>query len=136
MDAVYARIEQDPRFDAVAIDAPARGALTQAGSWDTLPTIFPFLTRRRGDDGQFTLLTREQTKRLYLQLSQVDGAAPRYRLGQPVDCGQRDGQPVAALRLCLSAPLLVAACGPASVEPLLRDAMAALDRVAELADRL
>jgi hypothetical protein len=54
----------------------------------------------------------------------------RFQLGQPVVCGERDGQPLSALRLCASARTVVDATrslqGRAEA---VAQAMAALDKV-------
>jgi hypothetical protein len=58
-------------------------------------------------------------------------AAQRWQLGQPVNCGRRDGIPVSALRLCVGARQIVAAQqqGGAAV---IAQALAALDKAAAL----
>jgi hypothetical protein len=62
-------------------------------------------------------------------------AAAGVRLGQPVAVGSRDGEPIAALRLCLSAPLISAAADTeGALGGLVADAMIALDRAAELSE--
>jgi len=124
-DAVRSRLAVDERFVALPVPALERAAL-HADGWDSEQTIFPFLVR--GRDG---FLTREQTAQLYRQLRDGtgDASAPRYALGQPVACGMRDGVAVAALRICLGAPLLAST----DTDTLVGHAMAAFDAAALLA---
>jgi hypothetical protein len=88
--------------------------------WDSAPTLFPFLARSpRG------LLTADQTQTLYQALTER-----RILLGQPVAVGRRDGQPVSALRLAISArQLVVAVAAPAGAEALIRQIRDTLDLV-------
>lgn len=88
--------------------APVSGASAGADSWDGLPTIFPFLLRD-GHSEQY--LSFRWASDCYRYLQQPDGTGkPSILLGQPVVCGVApDGEPLAVLRLCLSAPLLVEA---------------------------
>lgn len=135
------RMAQQPRFEALAVAPLERGALgVAADSWDAGQTIFPFLLLAR--DGK--ALPREETARLYRLLRHPpgdDGAAGggqggtgvrRFQLGQPVPCGARDGVPVSALRLCVSAPMVVAACRDGQEERVVGEAIAALERLAAL----
>ena len=56
-----------------------------------------------------------------------------YQLGQPVDSGHRAGVPVSALRLCMSARLVVqAARDPDQERHLIGQALACLDMVSTL----
>ena len=83
-------------------------------------------------------LNRQETQRIYQQLQQPSSepARPGIALGQPVLCGERDGVPVSALRLCLSAPLLVAAQQPEQASIILKNVIVAIDRMVELIDAL
>lgn len=96
--------------------------------WDTEPTLFPFLVRNGAG-----LFDAEQTQRLYRQLSEGD-AAGRILFGQPVPIGRRDGRPVSALRLAISARQLVQAVSqPGGAEALDREIFQAFDTVATAA---
>lgn len=127
-EAVRARLAGEACFASVPVPALQRGALLQQQPlWDAGQTIFPFLVAGRGGP-----LTRAQSAALQRQLREEPSAKGlRYALGQPVACGEWRGVPVAALRLCLGAPSFSGADGPG----LAAQAMAALDRVAELAGR-
>jgi hypothetical protein len=57
-------------------------------------------------------------------------------LGQPVYCGERDGEPVNALRLCLSARLIVAACADGHADAIIADALAVLEAVRQRIEHL
>ena len=81
---------------------PDRHALSTIASWDQLPTIFSFtLNSSSGEEA----LSREKCMTVYRQLQKEK----MMQLGQPVTCGMRNHIPVSALRLCLSARLIVAA---------------------------
>jgi len=136
--AVETRLSTDPAFEALPARAPDRRPLVDAGSWDEIPTIFPFLLR--GADRR--LLRREETARVYASLAQDKsalGGAPavaalRCEVGQPVPCRQRDGVPVSALRLCASARLAVEAASARSAgAQVIARAMAVLDKTGWLA---
>jgi hypothetical protein len=122
----------------------ARGGRWSGGRWDRHQTIFPFLVYRRGADGRRTPLRPSEMVDLHRALAQGDAgvgdpplAAMRFQLGQPVACGQRDGQPVSALRLCASARTVVdAARSPQGRAEAVAQAMAALDKVRWLVQRM
>lgn len=90
-----------------------RKPLLECDAWDTRQTIFPFLLFHGGGAKKMTPLTRAETAKIYrlLSLKQEGDAldAMRCELGQPVACGSIHATPVSALRLCLSARLLVEA---------------------------
>lgn len=89
--------------------------------WDASPTLFPFLVH--GADG---LLTADQTQALYRGLTDS-----RILLGQPVPIGRRDGQPISALRLAVSARQLVQAAsdpdGPATLACEIQDTLGVVE---------
>ncbi len=122
--AAAARIAADPHLEAVPAPVLDRGALSAAASWDRLPTIFPVLLRRSGG----SYLTRPETERVYKEL-----AAARCQVGQPVACGTRDGVAVSAVRLCLSARLIVEAVGDGAAGAVIERGLSVLDRAARLA---
>jgi hypothetical protein len=103
-----------PAFEALA--APRLRRFGRDG-WDVSPTLFPFLAR-----GRHGLLTADQTQALYQGLSDS-----RILLGQPVPVGHRDGQPISALRLAISASQLVQAAdhpdGPAALACEIQDTL-------------
>ena len=130
--AVRSHVDAQPALQALQIHPLARGGDGDA-SWDAVPTIFPFVLHRLAADGSRVPLTRAETQDLYRQLAD-DAAGPRCQLGQPVACGSRDGVPVSALRLCLSARLIVEATadGGAGAPQVIARALAALDKLAHL----
>lgn len=125
------------RFEALSVPELARSALLAQPCWDTGQTIFPFLLLdRKGQP-----LPCADTLRLFQQLRNPDAgadggsigsAARRFQLGQPVACGTRDGIAVSALRLCISAPMVVAACRDGQEEKVVNDALEALEELALL----
>ena len=137
--AVETRLATDPAFERLPVPALDRRPLVDAGSWDEIPTIFPFLLR----GASRRLLRREETARVYSALAQDQSelggsrstAALRCQVGQPVPCGHRGGVPVSALRLCASARLVVEAASgrAAGAGAVIARAMAVLDKAACLA---
>jgi hypothetical protein len=125
--AVAGRLATDPAFLALPVPPIDRLPAPMIEEWDRIPTIFPFLLRdpRRPT----SLLTRTETARVYGKLAAL---TPRHQVGQPVSCGVRDGESLAALRLCASARLVVAAalCGADTV---IEQALATLDAVKQVA---
>jgi hypothetical protein len=87
-----------PAFEPLVAPRPDR---IGAAGWDAAPTLFPFLVR-----GAHGVLSAAQTQALYQDLS-----GSGVHLGQPVPVGRRDGRPVSALRLAISARQLVEASG-------------------------
>lgn len=146
--AVQDRLTRDPVFEPLPVPEIDRCSLTEASSWDQLPTIFPFLLFHPEAHGRKKPLNREETALVY-RLLQVDmtkhpgsdhtgisGVSTRLRcqLGQPVECGSRDGVLVSALRLCVSSRLIVEATsqGGRNTAIVIARAMAALDKTALL----
>lgn len=91
-------IEANPALDGLT-NPPLNRA--RPDSWDAQQTIFPFLVLKDGRP-----LSPEPLQALYRKLQ---GGRRAVHLGQPVLVGQRDGRPVSALRLSLSARLIVEA---------------------------
>lgn len=150
--AVEARLGSDPSFERLPAPILDRSDFGSTDSWDRVPTIFPFLLRRIGPRMRPSVLDRDETTRIYqwlatdagdrLGLSAADPARPvaarSCQLGQPVPCGHRAGVPIAALRLCASARLVVEAAGlgPDGADRLIDRAMQVLDKTALLARHL
>jgi hypothetical protein len=143
-DAVQHRMAGDPLFEALPVPQLDRRPLLETASWDRLQTIFPFLLYRRVQGGRAALSsheTREVYKLLPTDLSgqgeqtlQGELLGLRCQLGQPVVCGQRDGVPVSALRLCVSARMVVDAIRQeGQAARVIANAIAALDKTAMLA---
>lgn len=137
--AVQHRLIDDSRFEPLTVPALDRRPLTAVQSWDTLPTIFPFLLYRSTASGRVPL-SREETALIYGKLQvPIDSAekiaALRCQFGQPVACGSRDGIAVSALRLCISARQISDAAEQQGISGVIEEAMAALDKAAWLVDR-
>ena len=123
--AIANRLGADPAFEPLPVPAVDRTALGVAASWDRVPTIFPFLLRAAG-----AYLTPGATDQVYRALRGIESRA---QLGQPVLCGTRNGRPVSALRMCMSARLAVeGTTSRAGSTHVIRRAIAVLDRTAEL----
>jgi hypothetical protein len=126
---VRQRLADDPAFESLPTRRIDRGAVGAFTGWDRSATIFPFLLRRTGA-GRQGFLGLAETEAIYRSLAGVG----RTRFGQPVRCGERNGEPVAALRLCNSARLVTEALGPGGDSALvLSRALAALDEVSRAA---
>jgi len=146
--AVRRRLLSDPLFEPLPLSPLDRRPLAAATSWDHIPTIFPFLLYPPGSSAGKTPLNHEKTMQVYrlLQVDLVgrrdldrtgfigDIAALRCQLGQPVACGNRDGAPLSALRLCASARLIVEATAQdgRNASAVIERALAALDKTALL----
>jgi hypothetical protein len=132
--AVQARLADDPLFEPLPVRAPDRSAIGAPAGWDATPTIFPFLLREHARPSA-SFLGLATTENLFrsLMIGGLDGEA-RARLGQPVHCGEREGAPISALRLCNSARLIVE--GVASPEAVIARAIGALDEAARVTRRL
>jgi hypothetical protein len=128
---VSAALAANPCFEALPVARMERGVW--AHEWDSEQTIFPFLLRTPGSQ---RWLTHPETEQMHQALRRADGCRERQRfqLGQPVPCGTRDGVTVSALRLCISAPMIVSACtaGEAEAEAALCSVRAAFARIGAL----
>lgn len=150
--AVRQRIADDPLIEPLPVFPLERRPLSGAGSWDRMPTIFPFILYRSKVNGRKAALSRAETARVHemlqMDLNLTAGHAVkhsmgelvdlRFQLGQPVVCGIRGGVPVSALRLCVGARLITAAAsgngrGGAAI---INAAVAALDKSAMIAASL
>lgn len=121
--AIQQRLHEDTRFAPVISPSLQRLGLHDTSGWDNVQSIHTF--RVRGPDE--CLLDAAQITQLYQNLPHT--ALP-CQLAQPVACGHSKN----ALRLCLSAPQLVAACrSPAAAERIIKQALRVLDQVAALA---
>jgi hypothetical protein len=128
-EAVCRRLRKQACFELLAAPALERNGLPQNDdSWDREPGIFSFLLCAPASP-----LGKEDTLRLYRALRSADGG-PRFMLGQPVACGERDGIALSALRICASAAMITSAYrhGDNEGRAAIGDAMAALDRLAIL----
>ncbi len=136
--AVIDRLDSDPVFELLPVPALERQGLAIPPSWDRLQTIFPFILRHPTPVGAGVglPLTAVETTRIYACLQQPsnNGLIPRCQVGQPMQCGEREGVPVAALRLCLSARLAIEALGGRAegTERVIKQALWVLDRIAGL----
>lgn len=135
--ALFAQFARHACFRGLPTPAIERfqpaGAVRQG--WDQWPTIFPFLLYAPDGEGKLWPLPRTRTRALYehfLHHCQPDGRFIRF--GQPVDCGSQEDVPASALRLCLSAPMIVRACqtGEAGAVAVIAEALEALDRLAAI----
>ena len=128
--AVAARLDADSRFERLETRPLDRSAIGVGAGWDTSPTVFSFLLRHdasRGG-GYLSLAAHQDVYRGLM--------AQRVRLGQPVLCGERDGRPVSALRLCNSARLIAECAASGDVSAVVGRAMTALDAAADAAEAM
>ncbi len=130
------RLNDDPLFEPLPVIKLDRQPLIAANNWDQLQTIFPFLLYHA--DVERTPLSAEETLQIYRQLPvnlhecvATPIAALRCQLGQPVVCGENNS--VSALRLCVSARLMVKAIADNdNGTTVINDALAVLDKTARL----
>jgi hypothetical protein len=136
--AIHHRLQNDPMFEALPVPALDRGALSGSTQWDRCQTIIPFLLHHTGRSSTRTPLTREQTMQVYRALQKDSGDGKRYQLGQPVACGTRKDVAVSALRLCVSARIVVQGCANQGKDAaaVLESALGALDKAAILVSAL
>lgn len=135
--AMRGRLAKDAGFRELPVRALSRSDFGAPGRWDREQTIFPFLIHGRERRGMARPLSRADTERVYRDLLKfpADATGRRFQLGQPVAGGQRGKVAVSALRLCVSAPMAVAACRDGREAEIIADALAALDEVGRLARR-
>ncbi|WP_237759614.1 methyltransferase domain-containing protein [Sulfuricella sp. T08] len=146
--AIQERLTHDPVFEPLPVSELDRRPLIKTASWDSIPTIFPFLLLHPDTHAGMKHLNHEETAQVY-RLLQIDlthhpasehagitgdSARLRCQLGQPVACGNRDGVLVSALRLCISSRLIVEATsqGGRNTAIIIARAKAALDKTALL----
>jgi hypothetical protein len=124
---IGAQLDDCARFRRVASPGLGRLAL---GGWDEIPTIFPFLVS--DSDG---VLSGPRLQALYERLRSRSAGRGPLQLGQPVTVGVQRGESLVALRLCISAPLVVEALSVAGGTGVVIDrALAALAATAACAD--
>ncbi|WOH52246.1 MULTISPECIES: hypothetical protein [unclassified Bradyrhizobium] len=146
-NAITSWINDARHFELLEQPALHRRPSVTGEPWDQIPTIFPFLLFRIGRDGRRRPLAAEDTKTIFHQMRKnlvartglpeacEEISSVRCELGQPVLCGEREGARLAALRLCLSARLIVQAidAGDRGVNLLIERGLTVLEKVAFLA---
>lgn len=129
------RIEQRLSSDTSFLRLPGqnqrRGIKTTR--WDACTTIFPFTLSQSCSGEPPVYADFATTLAIYKELQQSGDR--RVQLGRPIMAGRRvDGVVLGAMRLCISAPMIVDAIHqPQLQEKRMNSMMAALDRVAYLA---
>jgi hypothetical protein len=132
--AVQQRLQSDPHFQALAQPALPERVAGLMPEWDDVASIHPFTLHRLLP--QHAVLNNVEVADVYRRLQQTrhsDGFM--YSVGQPVACGKRNGVELAALRVCVSAGMIVQACsveGDEAAETLIASAMACFDAIAAL----
>jgi hypothetical protein len=151
-NAIQNRLKSDDNFSQVSVRPLNRQLLVKESNWDEIPTVFTFMLFRDGKNGLKQLLTLQETLQIYqwLQLNPDDAKRPDIRifdssvevmqcqLGQPVVIGNHEGQTTCALRLCLSARLVVkgVANNGRNGSDVIQSALSALDNVSLLIKEL
>ena len=133
--AVQSRLYRDSCFAALPVPALDRTALRTVSAWDGIQTIHPFLLYRQTPQGDRVPLNRDETAAIHRSLCSVppDCNEWAFQVGQPVDCGHRSQIQVSALRLCMSARLVVQATRDRDLgDRVIGRAMGCLDRIAAL----
>jgi hypothetical protein len=145
--AIQNRLDGDQHFAFMSVRPLTRSGLILSECWDNVQTIFSFvLLDRRGKP-----LNHEDTLTLYqwLQLGsgdrkvlasdsvQANSEVFRCQLGQPVIYARHHEYDVSALRLCLSARLIVeAARNKESAQQVIQRALSVLDNLVRLLETL
>lgn len=127
-DGVKALLSSTEFVEVLPVAAIDRGALGVHAGWDLEQTIFPFLLK----DGAGRILSCEKTLAIYRRLQSEGQGGRRFQLGQPVMCGQRDGQPISALRFCVSARMVADACAGRRRSDIVGGVRAALVAIGQL----
>ena len=144
-NAIQNRLRSDDSFSQVSVRSLSRQLLVNKGNWDEIPTVFTFLLFRNGKNGLKQRLTHQETLQIYqwLQLSPKNTKRPDIKsldssvevipcqLGQPVFIGSHEGQSFSALRICLSARLIVKGVAN-NWRDIIQEALLALDNVSLL----
>jgi hypothetical protein len=142
--AITEHVRQLPALAMPPSPALDRGWAGSATSWDRFSTIFSFFLVRRDAEGSVSWLKPEETKKVHEMMREdcrplvAEGSRRllglRCEVGQPVACGTRAGQPVSALRLCLSSRLIVDAVSTEGrgAEAVIAEALSVLDKAALL----
>ena len=125
-EAIVRKLRSLPDFELIPGRRLDRGIIGAANCWDGIQTIYPFFLK----DARGSYLTHEQMGEMYRRLA---NRSPAIRLGQPVACGSRDGRQMSALRLCLSAALIVeAAESNAKLQSVIDRVHTALDAISQM----
>src|SRR5471030_3055464 len=127
-DGIKALLSSSEFVEVLPVATIDRAALGVAAGWDAQQTIFPFLLK----DDAGRVLSCEKTLAIYRRLQSEGQGGRRFQLGQPVMCGQRDGQAISALRFCVSARMVADACGGRQRSDIVGGARAALTAIAQL----
>jgi len=108
-----------------------RNAEQPPTGWDHIPTIFPFMLRRQSSPDPLTTYTSHADALVIYQRLQQHGK-PRAQLGRPMHIRQRsNGFSAGALRLCISAPMVIDAINHHQQDAVIEQAMTALDRISK-----
>ncbi len=134
-------LTSDPHFEPFPAHKLERGPMIASDNWDRLPTIFPFLLFHTKNQHKTKALSLKETHWVYQALQRDEmqqPAALRFQLGQPVACGLRNGMPVNALRICISAQMIVDATSNQGqgATIIIKRALGALTRAAQLTNSL
>ncbi|MGY5777425.1 hypothetical protein [Rhizobium sp. LEGMi135b] len=135
-EAVSDRLANDPAFETLQsrpLDRHELWGASSASRWDEIPSVFSFYLRNCTDGA---MLTATEMAAVYKDLAVESNGIASVRLGQPVRCADFGDVPASALRICLSAPLVVAASkSDEALAAVIAEAMLVLDRTAEVAAR-
>ncbi|UIF88668.1 hypothetical protein KAF44_25470 (plasmid) [Cupriavidus necator] len=114
--AVSTWLDESQHFLFLKNPALRRDPSGTCESWDHIQTIFPFIMLEKHRGRKAKPLSLESTRLIYNQMNKRIAKntgdrtqkiiAARCEIGQPVVCGETQGDQVAALRLCLSSRLI------------------------------
>ena len=127
-DTIMQRLASDDVFAPLPAPPIIRSMQNKDAVWDHIPTIFPFRLRLHPLAASPAYASHADTLTIYQQLQQ--GGMPRTQLGRPLQVGHdASGTPIGALRLCISAPMIIDAIKSHQQRTSLDQVMRALDRV-------
>ena len=125
--AIQQRLEADCAFSSLS--APPLHRNSASTAWDAVPTIFPFLLRLPSAGDSPVHASYASTLEIFQRLQQT--GKPRIQLGRPIHAGQDSaGRKLGALRLCISAPMIVDAITHHHLQQSIHQIIHALDRIA------
>jgi len=125
--AIQQRLNTDCAFSP--LPAPPLHRNSASTAWDAVPTIFPFLLRLPSEENSSIHASHATTLEIYQGLQQT--GKPRIQLGRPIHAGQDSaGRKLGALRLCISATMIVDAITHNHQQQSINQIMHALDRIA------
>jgi len=123
--AIECHLLREPMFTQLPAPALCRDMKKTETEWDHLPTIFSFMLRMPTSN---TFASHMKTLTIYQYIQQH--LNPRLQLGRPIPAEKgSDGLPVGALRLCISAPMIIDAINNTQQNAIIHQGISALNQI-------